>query len=88
MKGSDVSSIHESLFATCGDENASLSLYQAGYMTEGAGCAACQPLGYCIFSLDKSLNLFLHVRHNKAGCGGAIKVRNSDPVTKATKVLF
>lgn len=27
VKGSDVGSIHESLVATCGDENASLSLY-------------------------------------------------------------
>lgn len=32
MKGSDVSSIHERLMATCGDENASLSLYWAGYI--------------------------------------------------------
>lgn len=32
MKGSDVSSIHERLMATCGDENASLSLYWGGYI--------------------------------------------------------
>lgn len=32
MKGPDVSSIHERLVATCGDENASLSLYWADYI--------------------------------------------------------
>lgn len=74
LKIPDVSSIHERLVATCGEENAFLSLYRASH-TEVAGYAACQPPGCCIFRKDKSRNLFLHFGHNETGYVGAIEVR-------------